>query len=149
MLRKQLAGITGAMGIALLAGCASGGLEENSPYDQVQGNYAGVLPCADCSGIDTRLMIENQNDVSGTFTMKSKYLGKGDAKKNDPMVTEGQVMVMKDVGPNQYPIVYQLTGGDGTAVYNLLPLSNGNLQILSRDYTKIPSNTDLTLKRLK
>ena len=66
MLRKQLAGITGAMGIALLAGCASGGLEENSPYDQIQGNYAGVLPCADCSGIDTKLMVENQNDVSGT-----------------------------------------------------------------------------------
>ncbi|MCM2971737.1 MULTISPECIES: copper resistance protein NlpE N-terminal domain-containing protein [Larsenimonas] len=144
--KRSMFGLAGIMGVSLLAGCASGGLEENSPYDQVEGNYAGVLPCADCSGIKTRLMIDNENDVSGKFTMKSTYLGK--SQGNEPMITKGQVMVLNDAGPNQYPVVYQLTGQDGTTVYNLLPLSNGNLQILSRDYTKIQSNMDLTLKRV-
>lgn len=38
------------------------------------GIYEGILPCADCEGIHTLLQLNN--DL--TYSMKTKYLGKGD-----------------------------------------------------------------------
>ncbi|MGN5764957.1 copper resistance protein NlpE [Acinetobacter calcoaceticus] len=40
------------------------------------GTYKGVLPCADCEGIETELEL-NQDK---TYELKEKYLGKGDGK---------------------------------------------------------------------
>jgi uncharacterized lipoprotein NlpE involved in copper resistance len=40
------------------------------------GTYKGVTPCADCEGIETEIILNN--DL--TYTLKSKYLGKGDGK---------------------------------------------------------------------
>ena len=37
------------------------------------GTYRGVLPCADCEGIETTLNITGDS----AYTMQSKYLGKG------------------------------------------------------------------------
>ncbi|HLT50596.1 MAG TPA: copper resistance protein NlpE N-terminal domain-containing protein, partial [Arenibacter sp.] len=39
-----------------------------------QGTYSGILPCADCSGIETALILNADN----TFVLTSLYLGKGD-----------------------------------------------------------------------
>jgi len=41
------------------------------------GTYRGILPCADCEGIATELTLVYDN----TFTLKSTYLGKGDASE--------------------------------------------------------------------
>lgn len=38
------------------------------------GAYRGVLPCADCSGIETVVVLAQ----NGTYSARSKYLGKGD-----------------------------------------------------------------------
>jgi len=46
-----------------------------------QGVYYGVLPCADCEGIEVELRITED----GTYTMKSQYLG----KENGLFITEG------------------------------------------------------------
>jgi len=40
------------------------------------GSYKGVIPCADCEGIETEIVL-NQ-DL--TYVIKTKYLGKGDGK---------------------------------------------------------------------
>ena len=40
------------------------------------GSYKGVIPCADCEGIETEIVL-NQ-DL--TYVKKTKYLGKGDGK---------------------------------------------------------------------
>jgi uncharacterized lipoprotein NlpE involved in copper resistance len=40
------------------------------------GTYKGITPCADCEGIETELVL-NQ-DL--TYVIKTKYLGKGDGK---------------------------------------------------------------------
>lgn len=45
-----------------------------------EGVYRGVLPCADCSGIETTITL----DRSGNYTRTMKYLGKaGDATYTD------------------------------------------------------------------
>jgi heat shock protein HslJ len=38
------------------------------------GSYRGVLPCADCEGIETILSLSD----NGTYSTQSRYLGKGD-----------------------------------------------------------------------
>jgi len=38
------------------------------------GAYRGVLPCADCEGIETLVVLASD----GTYSTRSKYLGKGD-----------------------------------------------------------------------
>ena len=39
-----------------------------------EGTYRGVLPCADCAGIETELTL----GAGGTFNLKTTYLGKDD-----------------------------------------------------------------------
>jgi len=41
-----------------------------------QGTYKGIMPCADCEGIATELVLNK--DL--TYVIKTKYLGKGDGK---------------------------------------------------------------------
>ncbi|HWS59575.1 MAG TPA: copper resistance protein NlpE [Flavobacterium sp.] len=41
-----------------------------------QGTYKGVTPCADCEGIETEIVL----NTDLTFTLKTKYLGKGNGK---------------------------------------------------------------------
>jgi len=38
------------------------------------GTYSGILPCADCEGIETQLKLE-----SDVYVLKTKYVGKDDA----------------------------------------------------------------------
>lgn len=40
------------------------------------GSYKGVLPCADCEGIETKLELNSDK----TFELEETYLGKGDGK---------------------------------------------------------------------
>jgi hypothetical protein len=40
---------------------------------KIEGEYAGVIPCADCSGIRETLTLKD-----GKYNMKLEYLGKGD-----------------------------------------------------------------------
>jgi uncharacterized lipoprotein NlpE involved in copper resistance len=40
------------------------------------GMYKGVLPCADCEGIETVLVL----NADHTYLLQTKYLGKGDGK---------------------------------------------------------------------
>ncbi|MDQ8934663.1 copper resistance protein NlpE [Acinetobacter rudis] len=47
------------------------------------GNYKGVLPCASCEGIETKLTLNNDK----TYELSETYLGKGDGK---PQVTKGK-----------------------------------------------------------
>ncbi|WP_438958047.1 copper resistance protein NlpE N-terminal domain-containing protein [Porticoccus sp.] len=39
-----------------------------------EGSYSGVLPCADCPGIDTNLVLHRDN----TFSLTTRYLGEDD-----------------------------------------------------------------------
>lgn len=51
-----------------------------SQVTPVFGTYAGVLPCADCSGIETNLTLS----ADGTYSITETYQGKG-----KPFVTKG------------------------------------------------------------
>ena len=50
---------------------------------ELQGTYKGVLPCADCEGIQTAIMLHADN----TYMISAKLLGKKDSKE---MNSEGK-----------------------------------------------------------
>ena len=68
------------------------------------GVYQGILPCADCEGMETILVINENN----TFTKSVHYLGKGnkvfEQKGNFSWNTLGNVIQLNDIenAPNQY-----------------------------------------------
>ena len=79
------------------------------------GSYNGILPCADCSGIDTELTLNED----GTFTLIEFYL----SQESDLYLTEGTWKLNPDLsyviltpvpeeGRTQQPIYYALKGID-------------------------------------
>lgn len=68
------------------------------------GSYKGILPCADCHGLEKEIVI-NENS---TFNIKTKYQGKGDKiyiqKGNFSWNEKGNIIILTDVknGPNKY-----------------------------------------------
>ncbi len=82
-------------------------IKENNAKDQFhyQGTYFGIIPCADCEGIETTIHINND----GTYVKKAKYLGKGD--RNVKEVTgkfswddTGFIIILEGItdSPNKY-----------------------------------------------
>ncbi|WP_342594936.1 copper resistance protein NlpE [Salinicola lusitanus] len=131
----------GLLGLALvLAGCSS---TPPSPYEKAAGEYEGVLPCADCSGIQVDLEMMNMDDTGGAYVLNSLYQGRSD----EPMTTQGNFLVLKDAGPQQMPTIYELKGAGGNTIYYLRPLDNGDLEVLDTHMQSIQSGADMTLKR--
>ena len=68
------------------------------------GTYKGILPCADCEGLETEIII-NEN---ATFCLKTKYQGKGDKvfeqKGTFAWNKAGNTIVFTEIknAPNQY-----------------------------------------------
>lgn len=69
-----------------------------------EGKYKGVLPCADCEGIETELTL----DSSGNYTLKTTYLGKKSAsfEKSGTYTwgEDGSTITLGDISdaPNRY-----------------------------------------------
>jgi heat shock protein HslJ len=72
---KTIMFIMGAAAIALtLNGCNGTKRAATSAVQELSGIYTGILPCADCPGIQTRV------DINGdmTYKLQTRYIGKSD-----------------------------------------------------------------------
>ena len=133
--------LAAAAAIAALAGCASG---PQTPYTKLAGQYDGILPCVDCSGIKTSLKVRDANNGNaGTFELVSVREG----KSSQALLTKGNVFTVENAGEMKYPLIYQLRGPEGNAIYNLLPRDNGDLQLLDTNMNQPKTGIDMTLKR--
>ena len=70
-----------------------------------KGLYKGVLPCADCEGIETSIILNADN----TYLLQTKYLGKGDAPAVEKTGSftwnaAGNTVIFANIenAPNQY-----------------------------------------------
>lgn len=101
--------------------------------------YKGVLPCADCSGIDTTLVLNPDK----TFELTEIYQGKND---DDPFVTKGSWELETGTPQNPQAQVYVLTTETGEK-YNYLVDGANKLTSLDSDKNPIdaPFNLSLTL----
>lgn len=106
------------------------------------GTYTGVLPCADCTGLETSITFTpSASDPNmGTFTMSEVYQG----KSTEPMTSNGTYTVTSGTPTNPNAQVVELvTEGQDPEFYMV---SENSLQMLSSDKTPIdaPFNTSLT-----
>jgi copper homeostasis protein (lipoprotein) len=98
---------------ALLAGCQNQAVKKEAVSNQSHnaknsldyvGTYKGILPCADCNGLETEIAI-NEN---ATFSIKTRYQGKGEKvyvqKGNFAWNKSGTIIILTDIknAPNQY-----------------------------------------------
>ncbi len=58
--------------------------------DKYTGTFAGTLPCADCSGIETKLTLKKDN----TYVLETVYKGKGNKK---PYIKKGKWTSSEDL----------------------------------------------------
>jgi copper homeostasis protein (lipoprotein) len=85
--RKLTIALFLAVGALSLLGCNNRHQLVEQALQPMQQHYQGVLPCADCSGLDTSLFLDND----GTFVLKEIYRGaisSGDKKEGDQAFAE-------------------------------------------------------------
>jgi copper homeostasis protein (lipoprotein) len=131
-----------AVGTLSLLGCNNRYQPVEQALQPMQQSYQGVLPCADCSGLDTSLFL----DSDGTFVLKEIYRGvvhSADNQEGDKAFAEyGQWTRTADK--------LVLTNGQGEKRYflpvgkNLVMLDQQGLPIKSTlNYQLTPSNQPL------
>jgi len=71
-----------------------------------QGTYQGVLPCADCDGLETTISLNENN----TYVIQSQYLGKGnkifEQRGTFTWNKTGSIVIFDNIdnAPNQYAV---------------------------------------------
>ncbi len=69
MMKKLAIGVLLMAGISGLIGCHTRSQVQEEPLKPMAQSYRGILPCADCGGIDTSLFLEKD----GTFVLREQY----------------------------------------------------------------------------
>lgn len=69
MMKKLAIGVLLIAGVSGLIGCHTRSQVQEEPLKPMAQSYRGVLPCADCGGIDTSLFLEKD----GTFILREQY----------------------------------------------------------------------------
>lgn len=106
--------------------------------------YQGMLPCADCSGLDTKLVLYTSgiNKNSGTFQLLETYTGKND----HPFVTSGSWAVVKGNKQNPQASIYQLTDTSSNVTY-YLQVNPQSVQMLDQQKNVIKSPFKMILTK--
>lgn len=111
------------------------------------GTFTGTIPCADCKGISTELVLnEGTNGSSRSFTMKQTYIGKP-ADKN-LVVSSGKWFLAK--GNNQDPdaIMLQLIPTEGdTGMMYFVQVSDTEIKLFDKQQDEIKSKHNYSLKK--
>lgn len=58
-----------ALGVLSLFGCHTAAYNQEKPLQAMQQSYSGVLPCADCGGLETSLFLQQD----GTYILQEVY----------------------------------------------------------------------------
>lgn len=88
--------------------------------------WQGVLPCADCEGIQTRLSLRREADEA-VFELRETYLGPA---QGNEFTTTGHWQ-LEPAGEPGAPMVYRLGPEGGALGFALQP--DGSLQLLDAD----------------
>ena len=100
-----------------LNACKSGGNSNQSQVATVdnsntaldwEGTYTGVVPCADCAGIETKISLKGNN----TYRISWKYMGKDDAASVKEGTfkwnSSGNMITLENLNRNNFPTMYKV-----------------------------------------
>lgn len=120
---RYLKGLLISVGL-VLAGCAGSPTpapQTASPKIQNEYVYGGLLPCKQCSGIETTVTlkgVETEDPKAHTFTMKAayqqhprqqppdNYAGTWEILHGTPADPEASVLSLMDERPGEQPVTY-------------------------------------------
>ncbi|WP_342357580.1 envelope stress response activation lipoprotein NlpE [Arsenophonus nasoniae] len=133
MMNQKVLKILLTIGALSLAGCQHKlSQSQNQPVDKV---YTGVLPCADCSGIETTVLF----NPNGTYIEQLTYLGKEEQKNtffsSGNWTKKGTKLFLID--SEEQKTYFQPSTDDKTIEY------------LDQEGNKIESNLNYTLEQVK
>ncbi|MCK1141844.1 copper resistance protein NlpE N-terminal domain-containing protein, partial [Providencia stuartii] len=121
-----------ATGIMALAGCQSADKQPSVTY--IDRAYTGTLPCADCSGIEATLLV-NQD---GTYVEQLVYLGTRDG--NQTFYETGSWAKEGDK--------LRMTNANGERSYFLPSADDKSMVLLDQEGNKIQSQLNYTLNQV-
>lgn len=110
--------------------------------------YEGVLPAASCPGIRYQLTVRHRSySGDGAYHLAMTYL---EAEKGKDVTFEsiGKRLTQRGTTEDEDATVWQLVGDDGKPEANFLydPM-NQTLTMLTKDFKRIESSLDYSLKR--
>lgn len=110
----------------------------------VVGEFDGVLPCADCAGLDTRLkLVEDKPDAEkGTYFLSENYIG----KSKTPFKSSGRWATVKGTPKDPAATVYVLDPDKPKKTRYYLLRADGSLLSLDGERNEIDAPFDLSLK---
>ncbi len=117
--------------IAALAGCAGQGGSQSSSESNLLGNYTGILPCTDCAGIRTNLVL-----YADRYELKETYIGTRDGDRT--VEKTGGVKVTRGSASDREATVYQLQGERSEPRRNFLRVGDNELRLLDTKLHDLP-----------
>ena len=151
---KRLA--TAAMLVASLtvSGIAATAVTQNATQPQkapaashgkLIATYHGVLPCADCPGIDTtmKLFAATANDSHGVYVIHNVY-----QERKSSYNETGTWTLEKGTPDNASASVYVLKPKTGNGVTNFLRVGDNEIKQLDKDRKPFAGTVNFSLKRV-
>ncbi len=123
-----------------------GGREFDSSLLRLIGKYEGVLPCADCEGIKTELVLYQDitNDENNVYILNETYLtgNTGDTA----FTTQGKWDVLKGTKDNDTATIFFLNYNEPDDARYFLQTGQ-DILMLDKEQQIIQSNLNYTLRR--
>jgi len=112
------------------------------------GRYAGRLPCADCSGIETELVLYGRGPRGDPvrYELRETYLGTRDGDR--AFTSRGEWRIVRGTSGDPDATVYQLITDPPDGFSHWLRVSERELRKLDTSQGDIHSTRNYTLRRL-
>ena len=138
-----------------LTGCVSQPKVKDNPWKSQGvdttptelGTFEGILPCADCPGIDTQITLVQYgpNIAEGTYDLQQTYQN----RNVKPLETKGDWTTLKGDAVDDNATVYQLDPDQPEHSLYFLKIGDNKLEQLDSDLKEMPSNLNFILTKLK
>jgi copper homeostasis protein (lipoprotein) len=114
--------------------------------NELLARYRGLLPCADCPGIDTVLSLftKSPKDLAPTrYLLKRTYQDRGNT-----IAEAGTWTVLRGTPDNPDATVYQLKSSAGGQVTNFLRVSDDEILQLDSERRRIDAKLNFSLQKI-
>jgi copper homeostasis protein (lipoprotein) len=118
---------------------------QSSPHGKLLATYHGVLPCADCPGIDTtvKLFGADAKATHGQYVIHHVY-----QERKSSYDETGTWTLEKGTPADASASVYVLKPKTGSGVTNFLQVSNNVIKQLDNDRKPFAGSVNFSLKRV-
>lgn len=108
--------------------------------------YKGTLPCADCPGLDTELILKkvNEDSTNGTYVTKETYL----EKNVSPVITEGTWKTIFGSIKGKPETILELNPGNLDNIRYFIKVDDSELKMLDKNNVELVGSPSISLKKI-